>query len=237
MEITLGDLEAAMVRSSAPLLEALQASRTAAPAAVTVAQADPRATPPATQSGTPAPAPTPGAAVPGPDAPIMPDGAQIALSNTAIGRGLDQDVRIPFLKVSLPVWGAIAGTAGGIIVGDVIDNVFAPRNDDESINLLNPALQLVAAGSIARYGPDWIGKDASLFGAGSLIVRLAFRYTPIPEWMAKLEERLSKPIGSVVDPQNRAMDYQQPSVAFANHEQAPPMPVPIMRPARSLAFA
>ena len=94
--------------------------------------------------------------------------------------------RIPVLNISLPWVSATVGLSTGMVVSKVIDAVLPP----EEQKLFNPLLQLAAAGVEAKFLPGNLGK----FAAGAHLLNLALRYTPLSEWLLKIENMLSSPL-------------------------------------------
>lgn len=137
---------------------------------------------------------------------------------TTLGQGgllaTIDDFRIPVLNISLPWASATLGISAGTIVGNVIDVATPPKNADGSNNLINPVLQLVAAGAEAKFLPGKLGQ----FSAAAHIVKLALRYTPLGEWLMQIEAQLSRTVQSKAPSAKATQEAYQ---AMGNHHWEP----------------
>lgn len=142
-------------------------------------------------------------------------------SNPATGIvGTIDDFRVPVLNVRLPWASAVLGISGGTIVGNVIDAAMPPKNVAGQNNLINPVLQVVAAGMEARFFPGYLGK----FAAGAHIVKLALRYTPLAQWLGQVEQMLSQPLAQATKAVGVGQDAFQNTAAYQvdhNYQTAP----------------
>lgn len=115
------------------------------------------------------------------------------------------DFRVPVLNVKLPWASAVLGIGAGTIVGNAIDVAMPPKDAAGKNNLINPVLQVVAAGMEARFLPGNLGR----FAAGAHIVKLALRYTPLAEWLGRIEQMISQPLQGVAGAVGAGQDAQQ----------------------------
>lgn len=84
-------------------------------------------------------------------------------------------------------WGDVLfGALPGAIVSEVIDGLMPPRASDGSVNFQNLAFKGVVAFAGARFGEQFIGKRASQFFAGGLILFVLADLLPIDQWVANI---------------------------------------------------
>ena len=120
--------------------------------------------------------------------------------------------RVPVLNVRLPWASAVIGLGAGTIVGNTIDAVVPQKN------LLNPVLQLVAAGAEARF----LGGDMGKFAAGAHVIKLALRYTPLGNLLAQAEGMLARPLGGVRSALGGQESFaQMPPLSYDHNQPAP----------------
>lgn len=84
-------------------------------------------------------------------------------------------------------WGAVLfGALPGAVVSEVIDGLMPAHNADGSINFINLLTKGAAAWAGVQFGPQLIGRRASQFFAGGLILFVLSDFLPIDQWVANL---------------------------------------------------
>lgn len=144
-------------------------------------------------------------------------------ASAQMGQGFIEAIdsfNVPIINVKLPWASAVLGIGSGTIVSNAIDALIPHKNAAGQNNLVNPVLQLMAAGAEARFMPGNLGR----FSAGAHIVKLALRYTPLADVMAKIEQMLAQPLagaktaltGQESFAQMPMYDHNMPAPAFTN---------------------
>ena len=84
-------------------------------------------------------------------------------------------------------WGAVLfGALPGAIVSEVIDGLMPAHNADGSINFMNLGVKGLVAWAGVQFGPQLVGRRASQFFAGGLILFVLSDFLPIDQWVANL---------------------------------------------------
>ena len=126
--------------------------------------------------------------------------------------------RVPVLNIALPLASAIGGLSVGSIAVMTIDTVVPARDAAGKVNFINPVFQLAAAGLELKFLPGKLG----MFAAGSHLMNLALRYTPLSSWIAQLEGALAAPLAGLA-PKAAAQQaaHQAPMANTAPYNYSP----------------
>lgn len=121
-------------------------------------------------------------------------------------------------------WGSVlVGAVPGLIVGEVIDGIWSPVNDDGNRNLANIGVKVAVAAAGAKWGGQLVGRTASKFFAGALILQIVADILPIDDWVESLLNLFKRNgSGSAVQEQNLAQ-RQANQIAAAGLRQATPI--------------
>ena len=124
------------------------------------------------------------------------------MAEAGIASGLDNigGLNIPFGSVFI-------GAIPGVIVAELIDGVVSPRTSSGGLNWINPVAKGVAAWAGAQYGRKLMGRDGSMFFAGTLGLSILTQVLPINQWVAQMVGALRPGAASVVS-QAEAHMYQ-----------------------------
>ena len=84
-------------------------------------------------------------------------------------------------------WGSVLlGALPGAIVSEVVDGLMPAHNADGSINFMNLAVKGGIAWAGVQFGPQFVGRRASQFFAGGLILFVLSDFLPIDQWVANV---------------------------------------------------
>ena len=135
--------------------------------------------------------------------------------------------KIPFVGLSLgPVVSAVAGGAAGLLAGDLIDKKILPWKDAAGVavavkpltgggpNYLALGAHVGAAAVAYTFAPRFVGRTAATFIAGSLVLKMALRYSPLQSWLINLENKL------VGIPASTGINFLQQNQQAALQQQA-----------------
>ena len=84
-------------------------------------------------------------------------------------------------------WGNILlGALPGAIVSEVVDGLMPAFNPDGSLNFQNVAIKLGIAWAGVQFGPQLVGRQASQFFAGGIIIFVLADILPLDQWVATI---------------------------------------------------
>lgn len=82
-------------------------------------------------------------------------------------------------------WGDILfGALPGALVSEVVDGLMPPRNADGSLNFQNLGIKLGIAWAGVQFGDRLVGRQASQFFAGGIIIFVLADILPLDQWVA-----------------------------------------------------
>ena len=106
-------------------------------------------------------------------------------------------------------WGSVLiGALPGAMVSEIVDGLMPQRNADGSLNLTNLLVKGGIAWAGVQFGDRLIGRRASQFFAGGLILFVLGDLLPIDQWVARIRGLLTR--GA-----NTGQPQPQPSPSFA----------------------
>lgn len=106
----------------------------------------------------------------------------------------------------LPLGSGFVGVFLGLTTSKIVDRFAAPKNADGSTNFINPAVKVGAAWASMSFLPRFLGRPASLFLSGYLLVDALRVVLPIDEWATKLANLV--PTGGTAVAQGRLRQYR-----------------------------
>lgn len=107
-------------------------------------------------------------------------------------------------------WGSVLfGILPGAMVSEIVDGLMTPRNADGTINFMNLGLKGAIAWAGVQFGPQLIGRRASQFFAGGILLFVLGDLLPIDQWVANITKLF-----------NRGADTGQPAPGFAQTRSA-----------------
>lgn len=90
-------------------------------------------------------------------------------------------------------WGSVLlGALPGAMVSEIVDGLMPPRNADGSINVTNLLIKGGIAWAGVQFGDRLIGRRASQFFAGGLLLFVLGDLLPIDQWVAKITNLFSQ---------------------------------------------
>lgn len=125
----------------------------------------------------------------------------------------------------LPLGSALVGGFFGLTSTALINAFVPPKNDDVTVNFMNPAAKVAAAWASVNLLDKAVGKPAARFMAGWLLFDAARLVLPIDAWVAKIVALVKKPAAASPLSQYRAEQiYEQYRLGNDFNHQLPSTP-------------
>ena len=83
----------------------------------------------------------------------------------------------------IPLGAVVFGAIPGAITGEVIDGLVPLRTADDKLNMMNPALKGAAIAAAVMFGERLIGRRASQFYAGALVLQMFVDVFPLDRFV------------------------------------------------------